>query len=87
MLDDRTGSTKRLPEQFGKYVWNPDANRYGWTSLLGVPAGSSQVPENAMPARVKDRSALAAHIYRGRQHRSLCSRRHRLRTTNDPGRE
>lgn len=27
-LDDRTGSMRQLPEQFGKYVWNPQANRY-----------------------------------------------------------
>ena len=59
MLDDRTGSTKHLPKQFGRYVWNPEANRFGWTSLLGVPAGSPRVPENAVPARVKDLTGLA----------------------------
>jgi acetyl esterase/lipase len=58
-LDDRTGSTRHLPEQFGKYVWNPQANQYAWTSLLGVTAGSRHVPENAVPARVKDLSGLA----------------------------
>lgn len=59
MLDDRTGSAKQLPAQFGRHVWNADANRYGWTSLLGVPAGSPHVPENAVPARVKDLGGLA----------------------------
>jgi len=59
MLDDRTGSAKRLPEQYGQYVWNAEANRYGWTSLLGVPAGSPLVPESAVPARVKDLTGLA----------------------------
>jgi acetyl esterase/lipase len=58
-LDDRTGSTRHLPEQFGKYVWNPQANQYAWTSLLGVAAGSRHVPENAAPARVRDLSGLA----------------------------
>lgn len=58
-LDDRTGSTRHLPEQFGKYVWNPQANQYAWTSLLGVTAGSRHVPENAVPARAKDLSGLA----------------------------
>jgi acetyl esterase/lipase len=58
-LDDRTGSTKHLPEQFGKYVWSPQANQYAWTSLLGVAAGSWRVPQNAVPARVKDLSGLA----------------------------
>jgi len=60
MLDDRTGSMKHLPKQFGRYIWNTEANRYGWTSLLGVPAGSSKVPENAVPARVKDLTGLAS---------------------------
>lgn len=59
MLDDRTGSTKCLPDQYGRYVWNAEANRYGWTSLLGVPAGSTQVPKNAVPAREKDLTGLA----------------------------
>jgi acetyl esterase/lipase len=58
-LDDRTGSTRHLPEQFGKYVWNSRANQYAWTSLLGVAAGSRHVPENAVPARAKDLSGLA----------------------------
>ena len=59
MLDDRTGSTNCLPDQYGRYVWNAEANRYGWTSLLGVPAGATQVPNNAVPARVKDLTGLA----------------------------
>jgi acetyl esterase/lipase len=59
MLDDRTGSTTKLPSQFGAYVWDAHANRYGWTSLLGVPAGSSQVREDAVPARIKNLRDLA----------------------------
>ncbi|KAA6465455.1 alpha/beta hydrolase [Acidobacteria bacterium AB60] len=59
MLDDRTGSTKRLPPQFGRYVWNSEANCYGWTSLLGVPAGSTRVPEKAVPARERNLGGLA----------------------------
>lgn len=58
-LDDRTGSVRHLPEQFGKYVWNPPANQYAWACLLGVAAGSRYVPENAVPARVKDLSGFA----------------------------
>ena len=51
MLDDRTGSSQQLPPQFGHYVWNAASNRFGWSSLLGVPAGSAKVPLNSVPAR------------------------------------
>jgi acetyl esterase/lipase len=32
-------------------MWNASANRLAWSSLLGVPAGSSRVPAAAVPAR------------------------------------
>ena len=51
MLDDRTGSTQQLPAHFGHYIWTPASNRFGWSSLLGVPAGSAKVPLNSVPAR------------------------------------
>ena len=51
MLDDRTGSTVKKPPQMGALIWTPESNRYGWTSLLGVPAGSRKVPAGAVPAR------------------------------------
>ncbi len=59
MLDDRTGSSHQLPAQFGKYVWTPQMNRYGWTALLGVPAGANTVPANSVPARVTNLAGLA----------------------------
>ena len=34
------------------------ANRLGWRSLLGVPAGSSKVPVAAVPARVASVAGL-----------------------------
>lgn len=58
MLDDRTASTHQLPPQFGAFVWTPASNRFGWSSLLGVPAGSANVPRNAVPARVTDLAGL-----------------------------
>ncbi len=58
MLDDRTGSSQRVPPYIGHYVWTAEDNRFGWTSLLGVPAGSSNVPPGAVPARVKEVSGL-----------------------------
>jgi acetyl esterase/lipase len=59
MLDDRTGSTVTPPPFVGRYVWTAEANRYGWTSLLGVPAGSKDVPKNSVPARVQNLAGLA----------------------------
>jgi acetyl esterase/lipase len=58
MLDDRTGSTNRLPPHMGHFIWTDVANRFGWTALLGMPAGSSSVPPGSVPARVKDLSGL-----------------------------
>ncbi|HEU0113403.1 MAG TPA: alpha/beta hydrolase, partial [Thermomicrobiales bacterium] len=58
MLDDRTGSTRTLPAYIGAFVWTPAFNRLGWTALLGVPAGSDNVPAGAVPARVADLAGL-----------------------------
>lgn len=52
MLDDRTGSTRPVPAGIGEFVWNATSNRFGWSSLLGVPAGSPTVPPGSVPARV-----------------------------------
>jgi acetyl esterase/lipase len=58
MLDDRTGSSRQVPSHIGKYVWVPASNRFGWSSLLGVPAGSRIVPAGAVPARVENLAGL-----------------------------
>jgi len=58
MLDDHTGSTHMLPPFIGTFGWSASDNKLGWTSLLGVPAGSKTVPAGAVPARVKDLSRL-----------------------------
>jgi acetyl esterase/lipase len=58
MLDDRTGSSRHVPPHMGKYIWVPDSNRFGWSSLLGVPAGSRVVPAGAVPARVENLAGL-----------------------------
>jgi acetyl esterase/lipase len=58
MLDDHTGSTHMPPPFIGTWGWSASQNQLGWTSLLGVPAGSRTVPEGAVPARVKDLSRL-----------------------------
>lgn len=58
MLDDRTGSTHHLPPYLGHYIWNEESNRFGWSALLGVPAGSAKVPPGSVPARVTSVAGL-----------------------------
>ena len=50
-LDDRTGSTRPAPPAIGHFMWTASANRFAWSALLGVSAGSSNVPAGAVPAR------------------------------------
>jgi acetyl esterase/lipase len=57
-LDDRTGSTRPAPPAIGHFMWTAQANRLAWSSLLGVPAGSSRVPAGAVPARVASVAGL-----------------------------
>jgi acetyl esterase/lipase len=58
MLDDRTGSSRPARPGTGRYVWTAEANRFGWSSLLGVPAGSEQVPAGVVPGRRRDLAGL-----------------------------
>ena len=58
MLDDRTGSTpvaSLLPKPIG---WSAEANFFGWSAFLGVPAGSRNIPAGAVPARVANLEGL-----------------------------
>jgi len=57
-LDDRTGSSHSPPPAIGNFIWTASANRLAWSSLLGVPAGSSKVPAAAVPARVASVAGL-----------------------------
>jgi triacylglycerol lipase len=54
MLDDRISSNPYA----GEFRWRRENNRYAWSALLGVPAGSDAVPSAAVPARVDDLSGL-----------------------------
>jgi len=58
MLDDRTGTTSDPHPHVGHFVWTPEKNRFGWTSLLGMEPGGDQVPVAAVPARATDLSDL-----------------------------
>ena len=57
-LDDRTGSTRPVPPAIGRFMWTASANRFAWSSLLGVPAGSSRVRADAVPARAMSVAGL-----------------------------
>jgi len=57
-LDDRTGSSHPAPPAIGHFMWTASANRFAWSSLLGVPAGSPKVPAGAVPARVASVAGL-----------------------------
>jgi acetyl esterase/lipase len=57
-LDDRTGSARPTPPAIGQFMWTASANRFAWSSLLGVPAGSPGVPADAVPARVASVAGL-----------------------------
>lgn len=58
MLDDRTGSSRRVPPHIGAFGWNEDANRFGWRCFLGCAPGGRRVPREAVPARIADLSGL-----------------------------
>jgi acetyl esterase/lipase len=58
MLDDQTGTSRQVPPYIGACVWDLASNRFGWSSLLGVPAGSPMVPEGAVPARARNFAGL-----------------------------
>lgn len=59
MVDDRTGSSRKVPPHIGEFIWVADSNVFGWTSLLGVPTGSAKVPAGAVPARLENLAGLA----------------------------
>lgn len=58
MLDDRTGSSRDVPEHIGQLLWSRTSNQFGWSALLGQQAGMAEAPYGAVPARVKDLSHL-----------------------------
>lgn len=57
MLDDRTCRATANPHS-GEFVWTPESNAFGWSSLLGCPAGSEHVSPYASVARAGDLSGL-----------------------------
>ncbi|AEG51269.1 alpha/beta hydrolase domain-containing protein [Sphingobium chlorophenolicum L-1] len=58
MLDDRTGSSRPVPDHIGRLIWTAASNRFGWESFLGVKPGRPTVPRGAIPARVENLEGL-----------------------------
>ncbi len=58
MLDDRTGSSRRVPAHVGKLVWTSAENRFGWQSFLGQKPGLAKAPRGAVPARLTNLTGL-----------------------------
>lgn len=58
MLDDRTGSSRPAAPNAGRFIWTPASNRFGWSSLLGMPAGTDAIPAHWVPARVDNLTGL-----------------------------
>jgi triacylglycerol lipase len=58
MLDDRTCVHADPQPYAGEFLWTPLNNRFGWSSVLGVPPGSAGVSPYAAPARAGDLAGL-----------------------------
>jgi acetyl esterase/lipase len=58
MLDDRTGSSRRMPDHLGFVGWRAEDNRFGWHAFLGREPGGIDVPAQAVPARLADLAGL-----------------------------
>ncbi|MFN0089828.1 MAG: alpha/beta hydrolase [Acidimicrobiales bacterium] len=55
MIDDTRTS---VTANWDVPVWNPDSNRFGWSSYLGELFGADDVPYHAAPSRALDLSGL-----------------------------
>ena len=58
MLDDRTVSAADPHPYAGEFIWTPDANRFGWASLLSEEPGGADVSPYAAAARAERLAGL-----------------------------
>jgi acetyl esterase/lipase len=58
MLDDRTCTQVNPHPYTGEFIWTREANRFGWTSLLGQEPGGSDVSPYAAAARAENLEGL-----------------------------
>ncbi|WP_201389188.1 alpha/beta hydrolase [Ktedonobacter sp. SOSP1-52] len=60
MLDDRTCTLANPHPYTGEFIWTPEANRFGWSSLLGQEPGGPDVSPYAAAARAEHLEGLPA---------------------------
>ncbi len=60
MLDDRTCTLAKPHPYTGEFIWTPEANRFGWTSLLGQEPGGPDISPYAAAARAEHLEGLPA---------------------------
>jgi acetyl esterase/lipase len=60
MLDDRTCTLAEPHPYTGEFIWTPQANRFGWTALLGQEPGGPDVSPYAAAARAQHLEGLPA---------------------------
>jgi acetyl esterase/lipase len=58
MLDDRTCTLAEPHPYTGEFIWTHNANRFGWTSLLGQEPGGPDVSPYAAAARAEHLEGL-----------------------------
>ncbi|GHO49586.1 alpha/beta hydrolase [Ktedonospora formicarum] len=58
MLDDRTCTQENPHPYTGEFIWTPEANRFGWTSMLGQEPGGDDVSPYAAAARAEQLEGL-----------------------------
>jgi acetyl esterase/lipase len=58
MLDDRTCTLAEPHPHTGEFIWTREANRFGWTSLLGQEPGVPDVSPYAAAARAEHLEGL-----------------------------
>lgn len=58
MLDDRTCTLAKPHPYTGEFIWTPETNRFGWSSLLGREPGGSDVSPYAAAARAEHLEGL-----------------------------
>jgi acetyl esterase/lipase len=60
MLDDRTCTLAEAHPYTGEFIWTPQTNCFGWTSLLGREPGGADVSPYAAAARAEHLENLPA---------------------------
>jgi acetyl esterase/lipase len=58
MLDDRTVTVADPHPYTGEFIWTPEANRFGWSALLGQEPGGPDVSPYAAAARAQQLEGL-----------------------------